>query len=153
MIPAAHEDTEAMEASQRLLVPGSQEGIRQAAEHFDAFSAAHGLSKGEVWPFQVALDETLSNIVGHGLQGRGPGAQIEIELRLLDREIEMLIVDDAPPFNPLDTEEPDTSLPIEERPVGGLGIALVRKLMETVEYERRGEHNRLRLRRKLMEDV
>ena len=142
-----------MEACERLLVPGSQEGIRQAAERFDAFSAAHGLSKGEVWPFQVALDETLSNIVGHGLLGRQPEAEIEIELRLLDREIEMLIVDDAPPFNPLEAAEPDTELPVEERPVGGLGIALVRKLMEVVEYQRRGDRNRLRLRRKLMEEA
>ena len=142
-----------MEASQRLLVPGSQEGIRQAAERFDAFSAAHGLSKGEVWPFHVALDETLSNIIGHGLQGRAPGAQIEIELRLQDREIEMLIVDDAPPFNPLEAQQPDTELSLEDRPVGGLGIALVRKLMEVVEYERLEGRNRLRLRRKLMEEL
>ena len=141
-----------MEACERLLVPGSHEGIRQAAERFDAFSAAHGLSKGEVWPFHVALDETLSNIVGHGLRG-APGAQIAIELRLIDRELEMVIVDDAPPFNPLEAAAPDTELPLEERPVGGLGIALVRKLMETVEYERSGDRNRLRLRRKLMEEA
>lgn len=142
-----------MEACERLLVPGSPEGIRQAAERFDAFTAAHGLSKGEVWPFQVALDETLSNIVGHGLLGREAGGQIEIEVRLVGREIEMLIVDDAPPFNPLEAEQPDTELPLEERPVGGLGIALVRKLMEVVEYERTDGRNRLRLRRKLMEEV
>ncbi|HET7291630.1 MAG TPA: ATP-binding protein [Vicinamibacteria bacterium] len=144
-----------MEACERLRVPGSVEGIRQAAERFDAFSAAHGLSKGETWPFQVALDETLSNIVGHGLAGRAsPGAEIEIELRLLGREIEMLIVDDAPPFNPLEAAAPETTaLSLEDRPVGGLGIALVRKLMEAVEYERSGGCNRLRLRRKLMEEV
>ena len=152
MIPALT-TTLKMEASHRLLVPGSQEGIRQAAERFDAFSAEHGLSKGEVWPFQVALDETLSNIIGHGLRGRAPGAQIEIELRLHDREIEMLIVDDAPPFNPLEAQEPNTEQPLEEREVGGLGIALVRKLMEVVEYERLGDRNRLRLRRKLMEEL
>ncbi len=142
-----------MESRDTLLVPGSREGIRQAAERFDAFSVAHGLSKGEVWPFQVALDELLSNIVGHGMQGRGPGGEIEIELRLLGREIEMLIVDDAPPFNPLEAAPPDTKLSVEDRPVGGLGITLVRQLMEVVEYERHGDRNRLRLRRKLMEEA
>lgn len=142
-----------MEACERMRVPGSKEGLRLAAERFEAFSAAHGLSKGEVWPFQVALDETLSNIVGHGLSGGGEGTAIEIELRLQGREIEMLIVDDAPAFNPLEAPTPDTELPLEERQVGGLGIALLRKLMEVVEYERRGERNRLRLRRKLMEEA
>lgn len=142
-----------MEASERLLVPGSTEGIRQAAERFDAFAAACGLSKGETWPFQVALDEVLSNIVSHGLRGRASGAEIEVELRLEGQEIEMLIVDDAPPFDPLEVEAADTTLPLEERSVGGLGIHLVRKLMEVVEYERREDRNRLRLRRKLIEEA
>ncbi len=142
-----------MEACERLSVPGSKEGLRLATERFEAFSAAHGLSKGEVWPFQVALDEALSNIVGHGLPYGGEAAAIEIELRLQGREIEMLIVDDAPAFNPLAAPTPDIELPLEERQVGGLGIALLRTLMEVVEYERRGERNRLRLRRKLMEEA
>lgn len=140
-----------MEARQTLLVPGSLTGVRQAAEGFDAFSAAHGLSKGEVWPFQVVLDEVLSNLVHHGLAGRGDGARIEIQIQIQDREIELLIVDDAPAFNPLEAPLPDLERPLEERPIGGLGLAIVTKLMDLVEYERRGDRNRLRVRRRLME--
>jgi len=140
-----------MEARQTLLVPGSLEGVRQAADGFDAFSAAHGLSKGEVWPFQVALDEVLSNLIHHGLAGRPNGAPIEIEIQLQDREIELLIVDDTPAFNPLEAAPPDVEQPLEERPIGGLGLAIVTKLMDVVAYERRGDRNRLRLRRRLLE--
>ena len=55
--------------------------------------------------------------------------------------------DDAEPFNPLDAPLPDTAAPLEGRQVGGLGIALVRHLMDGVVYERTGGRNRLVLRR------
>ena len=93
----------------------------------------------------------MSNIVHHGLAGREGTSEIEIEFRLLGTEVEIVLADDAPPFNPLDVAEPDTAQPLDERPVGGLGVALVRKLMDVVEYERRDGRNHLRLRRKPLE--
>ena len=60
------------------------------------------------------------------------------------------MTDDAPGFDPLAVPEPDTSLAIEDRPIGGLGIALMRRLMDETEYERREGRNRLRLRRRLV---
>jgi len=139
-----------MDARQILTVPGTLDGVRQAAEGFDAFAAAQGLARGEVWPFQVALDEVLSNVVRHGLSEASDPPPIELEIHLQGGEIELVIVDRAPEFNPLDVAEPDLGQGIEERPIGGLGIAFVRKLMDSVEYARQGDRNRLRLRRKLL---
>lgn len=140
-----------MDARQNLTVPGTLDGVRQAAEGFDAFAAAQGLAGGAVWPFQVALDEVLSNVVRHGLSEAADPSPIELEIHLHGDEIELLIVDHAPEFNPLDVAGPDLGQGIEERPIGGLGIAFVRKLMDSVEYARQGGRNRLRLRRKLLE--
>jgi serine/threonine-protein kinase RsbW len=136
-----------MKASATFVVPGSAEGIRQAEQGLDAFLATNALTRNEAWPFHVALDELLSNVVNHGLAGRD-GA-IEIQLRLGESGLEMVVTDDAPPFDPLAAPEVDTSAGVEERPIGGLGILVVRKLMESVTYERVGERNRLTLRRKL----
>ena len=58
---------------------------------------------------------------------------------------EVVVSDDGPAFDPLAAAAPDTSLGVEERPIGGLGIALVRRLMDEVEYERRDGRNHLRL--------
>ena len=69
---------------------------------------------------EVSLDEALANVVRHGLEGRGGKARVELELRL-DSGAE-------PEFDPLAAPETDTSLAVEDRPVGGLGIVLVRKL-------------------------
>jgi serine/threonine-protein kinase RsbW len=140
-----------MDARQVITVPGTFDGVRQAADGFDAFAAAHGLAKGELWPFQVALDEVLSNVVRHGFSEAAEPPPIEIEIRLQGGEIELVIVDRAPAFDPLGVAAPDLQQAIEDRPIGGLGIAFVRKLMDSVEYARLGGRNRLRLRRKLLE--
>jgi serine/threonine-protein kinase RsbW len=134
-----------------MRVPGSPEGVRMAAERLESFWRGHGLPPGRDWPFQVALDEALSNIVRHGLARRQDASAIEIEFRLVDREIEILVTDDAPPFDPLRIPEPDLTKPLEERAVGGLGIALVQRLMDVVEYHRKDGRNLLRLRRRQLE--
>jgi len=139
--------------TRRLSVPGTDEGVREALDALAALVAGHGLSKAVTWPMEVSLDEVLANVVRHGLAGRA-GAAVDVEMRLdANGEppvCELLVSDDGPAFDPLAAEEPDTSLGVEDRPVGGLGISLVRRLMDTVEYERRGERNHVRMRRRLV---
>ena len=137
------------EARQTLLIAGSPEGIRRAVDDFDAFTAAIRLPAEATWAFQVALDEVLANIVHHGYEERDQQGEIEIHFRLRDDVLELTIVDEAAPFDPLTAAEPDTTRPAEERPIGGLGIFLVRKLMDTVEYERREGRNRLVCRKRV----
>src|SRR5262249_27668745 len=55
-----------MHARRMVHIAGSRAGIRRANDLFGKFSAAHHLPAGAVWPFQIALDEMLSNIVDHG---------------------------------------------------------------------------------------
>jgi len=138
-----------VEARRTLLVAGSPEGIRRAAGDLDAFAAVNRLPAAAVWPFQVVLDEMLSNIVHHGYEEQGGGSPIEVQLELGEGVLQLTIVDDAAPFDPLGAAAPDTTRPAEQRPVGGLGIFLVRKLMDDVEYERRDGRNRLVCRKRL----
>jgi serine/threonine-protein kinase RsbW len=140
--------------TRRLNVPGTDAGIRTVLDALEAFVAGHGLSNAVTWPVELSLDEVLANVVRHGLLGRGATATVEVEFRLdpgADPAVcEVVVVDDGPEFDPLVVAEPDTSLGVEERPIGGLGIALVRKLMDEVEYERRDGKNRLRMTRRLV---
>lgn len=140
--------------TRRLSVPASDAGVREAQDALAALCAAHGLSKAVSWPVEVSLDEVLANVVHHGLEGRGAESTVEVELGLdpvgEPPLCEVVVVDDGPEFDPLSALAPDTSLGVEDRPIGGLGIALVRKLMDEVEYERRDGRNRLRLARRLV---
>jgi serine/threonine-protein kinase RsbW len=140
--------------TRRLSVPGTGEGIRAALDALEALMATRGLSRAVTWPVEVSLDEVLANVVRHGLGERGAATSVDLELWLdagaEPPECEVTVVDDGPEFDPLSAPEPDTSLGVEERPIGGLGITLVRRLMDEVEYERREGKNRLRLRRRLV---
>jgi serine/threonine-protein kinase RsbW len=128
-----------MRAVETLSVPGTTPGVRQAIQAFDRFGGLHHVPAESVWRLQLALDEILSNIVRHGA-GAGP-ADIEVTFSLGEGFVTVEIVDSMAPFNPLLVPPPDTQAPLEAREPGGLGIALVRKLMDETVYERRGERN------------
>jgi serine/threonine-protein kinase RsbW len=123
-------------------VAASPVGIEQAAAALDRFRAAHSIAEAAAWPLQVALDEILSNIVRHA----GPGLEagdIEITVERRGDLVEMTVTDDGPAFDPLQLPEPDVRAPLEDRSPGGLGVHLVRKLMDRVDYVRTEERNRL----------
>jgi serine/threonine-protein kinase RsbW len=139
--------------TRRLSVPATDEGIKAALDALEGLWAAQGVSRAVTWPVEVSLDEVLANVVRHGLAGRGTEAQVELELQLdpgNPPRCEVRIADDGPEFDPLRAEAPDTSLGVDERPIGGLGIELVRRLMDEVHYERKDGRNRLRLVRHLV---
>lgn len=135
-----------MHATQTLSVPGTLPGVRQAVHAFERFGRAHGLPHGATWRFPLALDEILSNIVRHGFGGRH-GA-IDLTFSVDGEFVVVEIVDQADAFNPLLAPPPDTCGSLEDRKPGGLGIALVRQLMDDTWYERRDERNHFTMRRR-----
>ena len=137
--------------TRRLSVPATDEGIRAALDALERLWAEQGVSRAVTWPVEVSLDEVLANVVRHGLEWRD-GAKLELELRLEPGDpprCEVRVEDDGPEFDPLLAAAPDTSLGVDERPIGGLGIELVKRLMDEVHYERRDGRNLLRLARRL----
>jgi anti-sigma regulatory factor (Ser/Thr protein kinase) len=133
-----------MVASETVSVPATLEGIRQAADAFAAFGASRALPSDLRWRFHVALDEVLSNNVGHG----GRTGEIHLSFAVSDGVVGVAIRDDAPCFNPLlvpPPAPPDLDHPSD----GGRGLALVRALMDDVRYEWRESRNHLHLSRRL----
>jgi serine/threonine-protein kinase RsbW len=133
-----------MRVVETLSVPGTLPGVRQAVQAFEQFGRTHDLSQGAAWRFLLALDEILSNIVRHGFGGRR--AAIDLTFSVDDEFVAVEIVDTADAFNPLLAPAPDTSSPLDDRQPGGLGIALVRQLMDDTRYERRNERNHFIMR-------
>ena len=85
----------------------------------------------------VILDEICSNIVKHS---GASGFEMDVEMLAEPAGIKLTFVDDGSPYDPLSHEDPDTALPAEKRPIGGLGIMMVKKMATSVNYER--EHDR-----------
>jgi serine/threonine-protein kinase RsbW len=134
---------------ERFEVTGSLRSIAGAAERLDAFAAANDVPFEGRWPFHVALDEVLSNIVKYGFGGEDDRRRIEVELSMEHGVLTMTVSDDAPAFDPRQAPEPDTTTPLEQRRIGGLGITIVKGLMDSIDYERRGGRNILVLRKRV----
>ncbi|HSL24139.1 MAG TPA: ATP-binding protein [Vicinamibacterales bacterium] len=119
------------EADAPVRVPATPAGLRVAAEALQAFGARAGWPAATTWQLHVALDEALSNIVRHGGSG-----EIDVSFRTDGKFAEMTVEDDGPPFDPLAHPAPDLRGALETRRPGGLGVALIRSLMDEVRYER-----------------
>lgn len=109
--------------------------VRQIADALDTFCAEEQLSEDVVWRLRVALDEVVANIANHGGNASG-AAGIDVWFRRHAGEVEITVADDGPPFDPLSHPMPDVTLPLEQRHQGGLGIALIKSLMDGVCYTR-----------------
>lgn len=135
-------------AKRAMRVNGSPEGISEVVVAFERFSAENGIGDAVRRPIQVVLDELLSNTVRCG---RVPGKEltIDVDFRLDDGMLRVGLADDGVPFDPLGREAPDTTLGLEDRPVGGLGILLVRSLVDEISYGSEGGRNRVRLGKRL----
>ena len=112
----------------------------------DAFCDRHEIPDEAHYHLNIAVEELVINAIKHGRCSPAEGA-IEVGLRLSGQELNITITDTGAPFNPLNAPPPDLTSNLVDRPIGGLGIHLVRSLMNSVEYERQGGENRLRLRK------
>jgi phosphoserine phosphatase RsbU/P len=136
-------------AALELTLRAVPEDAARAAEDLGAFCRSAGATSEAGHDILVGLDEILANILQHGYRGNGAG-EILVRARRVDDAIELEIRDRAPAFNPIeDAPRPAFHLPIEERPLGGIGVHLVRRLMDRVEYARENGENRIRLTRHL----
>lgn len=89
---------------------------------------------------RLVLEELVVNVVNYAY-GEGGDGPLDITVENRDDAIVITLTDQGVPFNPLEQEAPDTDLPPEERPIGGLGIFLVREMMDNVSYRYEDGHN------------
>jgi phosphoserine phosphatase RsbU/P len=111
------------------------------------FGRQHGLAHNVVHDLNLALEEILTNIISYGYTDSREH-EIGVRVSMQPGEVKAEVEDDGQPFNPLDMPEPDTAKSLEERTIGGLGIHLVRKLMDGLEYKRQADSNLLTLKKK-----
>ncbi len=114
----------------------------------EANAFLHGCWERESLPeelrfrFELALEEVFINVVMHGGSEQGPST-VWLELERADGRLNLSLSDNGPAFDPLALPTPDLDAPLEERPVGGLGVHLVREMMDGVSYAYRDGRNTL----------
>jgi len=121
--------------------------LDRLAEGLGDFCLRQGMSEEEFADVRLAVEEAVSNTIRHGYEDRR-AHRIRIRAAMKDGELRLEIEDDARAFNPLEALLPELDLPVEQKPIGGLGITLIRAVMDRVEYRRSRGKNILRLVRR-----
>jgi sigma-B regulation protein RsbU (phosphoserine phosphatase) len=106
----------------------------------DRFGRHGRLPAATMAELRVVCDDIVSNVINHGYP-HGGEHDIEVRLELTGRRLVVTVSDDGVAFNPLAVPPPDTTLPLEQRELGGLGIHLVRNLTDEATYGRHGGRN------------
>jgi serine/threonine-protein kinase RsbW len=93
-----------------------------------------GLTPQETFDVQMAVDEACANVIQHAYRGDESGL-IELAVACDGKSCTVTIRDHGAPFDPGAVLEPDTTAPLEERPIGGLGLFFMRRLMDEVHFQ------------------
>lgn len=133
-----------------MTVEATVESIDEVTDFINEELEANECSMRIQTQIAVAVDEVMANIAMYAYRGRDVGpATVRVGMQDDPRAAVIVFIDEGMPYNPLTAKEPDITLGIEDRPIGGLGIFLVRKTMDEVDYERDGDKNVLTVKKYL----
>jgi len=117
-----------------LTVPAALDSLAIISIFITDATARVGLDDHAAWQVQLAVDEASTNIIQHGYNDALPG-EIELAWQVEGPDLIVTLRDRGRRFNPDDVPAPDITSPLEERQAGGLGLYLMSRLMDTVEFE------------------
>jgi sigma-B regulation protein RsbU (phosphoserine phosphatase) len=124
------------------------QAIERVTEQFMEFARENDIVSKAITPVCMALDDLLANIISYGYDDDSLHL-ISIKVSLVRDSVVVVITDDGLPFNPFTREGPDTDLSLEEREIGGLGILLVKNVIDETYYKRHVDKNVITLVKKL----
>ena len=132
----------------RIVLPNDIQEVPRLSAFVDEVCEAMGFSPAVTMQMNLAIEEAVVNVMKYAYPS-GTHGDVTIEALANDVRLKFTIIDSGTPFDPTVKEDADTTLSVEERPIGGLGIYLVRQIMDSINYERIDNLNVLTLRKKL----
>jgi len=130
-----------------ITLPSDHTALASLQTFASEFAQRGSLSRDERARLSIILEELFTNSDTHGY--RPEGGSITVALALSASLIEIDFEDDGPPFDPLSVDGPTLDAPGDERAIGGLGLHLVRSLVDEAHYHREGGRNCLHLVRRI----
>jgi len=119
------------------------------AEQVETFGRLRHMSGRTLHEINLVLEELFTNIVKNGYTDDRIHV-IDIHLSHDDKAFRATVVDDGLPFNPCEAEPPDTRCSLEDRSIGGVGLHLIRKLVDGLSYRRSSGKNRVTLTKQIV---
>jgi sigma-B regulation protein RsbU (phosphoserine phosphatase) len=118
----------------------SAAGVAHAQQWLRSILAARAIGAERINDAELIAEELLTNVV-RSLEARGGNARMSLDCELTQSQIVMTVRDDGPPFDPLALAAPNLEANIDDRAIGGLGVAIVRQLADSCRYARVADHN------------
>jgi len=128
-----------------LVLPGELDSLSAIGRYVHDAALAAGLDRAAAYKLRLAVDEIATNVVVHGYQEGGVSGLVTVSAAIDDQTLTIAVEDTARPFDPTAQalpEEVELDLPLEERPIGGLGVMLARESVADLHYERVDGRNR-----------
>jgi len=124
-----------------LVLSATLENLESFLAHVRSFASECGVDINLLIPVELSLEEVLVNVISYAYPTEAPGT-IEVTCSWDSQQhLTLQVKDCGAAFDPLAKPDPDTSLALEERSIGGLGIFLTKKMMDQVSYERSQDKN------------
>jgi len=118
--------------------------LESITQYLDELASLWDLSIPFTMTLNLVLEEAFTNIVNYGYQD-DKNHEIEIIFEKQNNRLLISLIDDGVPYDPTLTDDPDINLSAEEREIGGLGVFLIRKMMDKVNYQWQEGHNILKM--------
>lgn len=129
---------------QTLSVEASTEHLAEVRDFVAAHAESIGLNQKDISEIRLAVDEAFTNIIKHAYKNT-PTKKVNIEIGSDAERLWISLIDEGKSFDPSSYNEPDLIRRIKEKKRGGMGVYLIRKLMDQVQYSRKGETNEIRM--------
>ena len=131
-----------------LTLPNDVQTIQLLNEFVDNVCEAAGFDMSECMRMNLAIEEAVVNVMNYAYP-KGVKGMVNIDATISDKGLKFVISDNGTPFDPTAKEEVDTTLSAEERGIGGLGIHLIRQIMDSINYEHIDGRNVLTLLKRI----
>lgn len=122
--------------------PGRFENLEDISQMVGKAAENAGLDDSGVYAIQLAVDEACTNIIEHAYGGEGRG-QIDVTTKVTPTSIVIQLRDFGRPFDPASIPVPQTNLPLEEIQPRGIGLFLIRKMMDEIKFEFTSENGNI----------
>ena len=131
-----------------ITLTNNVEEVPLLAEFVEGVCEEVGIDMGMTMSLNLAIEEAVVNVMSYAYPTNAVG-DIVVEAAVCNQQLRFIVIDNGKPFDPTSMDEIDTTLPVEDRDIGGLGIHLVRQIMDSINYERINGKNVLTLIKKI----
>lgn len=122
--------------------------LENLSRNIEKFCELNNLSGRNLFELNLVIDEVFTNIISYAFRDKKEH-RIKIDVEIIDQEILIRVEDDGVPFDPTAVPANDLNCPVEDRKIGGIGIHIINKIMNSVFYERIKDKNILTLKKYL----